>query len=1085
MKKNTIIFSLLFLLVLIPAIKAQSKQNEKSYDISKDKVLYTIGYAHLDTEWNWDYPTTINEYIQNTMLENFRLFEKYPDYVFNFTGSRRYEMMKEYYPELFKKVQEYVKQGRWRVAGSSVDEGEVNISSSESLVRQILYGNDFFRKEFGKESADYMLPDCFGFLCNLPTVFNYCGLLGFSTQKLTWRSAAGVPFNVGVWNGPDGKGIIAALNATDYGGTIVKRLDKDPKWTERLNDDQKKTGYAFDYRYYGVGDQGGGAREDDVRHVEGSLNNSDENFRVLLTSSDQMYKDITPEIRKKLPVYSGDLLLIEHSAGSMTSQAYMKRMNRKNELLAQSAEEASVAADWLGLASYPMHKLNRAWDLVLGSQFHDILPGTSIPKAYEYAWNDEFIAANGFSEVLRHGVGAVSSAMNTQAQGKAVVVYNPVACQRQDVVTAELEYPALPAAVAVFDRNGKEVPSQVTGRNGNKLSLIFLAQMPSVGFATYDVRETAPAKEKSQLSVSANSLENEYYMVKFAPNGDITSIYDKKAKREILSKPARLEFQSEEPRQWPSWNMDWKDRQKPPFDFMDKNASLSVVENGPVRVTLKVEREGRNSKITQYVSLSAGEAGKRVEVRNKMDWQSRGVSLKAAFPMTVSNENATYNLGVGTISRENNNEKKFEVPSKEWFDLTDKSGKYGVSILEDCKYGSDKPDDTTLRLTLLYTPGINNNWKWTIYQGTQDWGIHDFSYAVYGHDGDWNAAGTPWQAKFFNQPLMAFESPKHEGQLGKSMSLVSFNQPKVGLMAFKKAENSDYYILRVNELSGKDLKNVKVTLPAKVTDAYEVNGQEIKTGPAKVIDGQLQFDLSHYTIRSFAVKFGAPAKNSEMQQVQLGLPYNTDVISSDENRWDGEFADGQSIPAEMLPATIQSEDVLFHTGNNADEANNAVSCDGQVITLPEGNFTGLYLLAAADRDETTSLKVGETEIPLAVQQWTGYVGQFYNRILNRDRDSVLEMEKPFAKTDNIAWFSSHVHNQYPMKNEAYQYCYLYKYRLDIPSGAKTITLPKDKKVKIMAITVTSGEKAPVRSLQPLYDNFASNPSFVLREKAKE
>ena len=152
---------------------AQPLSNMKPYSIEKDRLLYTVGYAHLDTEWNWDYPTTINELILNTMTENFRLFEKYPDYVFNFTGSRRYNMMKEYYPELFRKVQQYVAQGRWHVSGSSVDEGEVNISSSESLVRQILYGNQFFQTEFGKESVDYMLPDCFGFLSNLPTVFNH------------------------------------------------------------------------------------------------------------------------------------------------------------------------------------------------------------------------------------------------------------------------------------------------------------------------------------------------------------------------------------------------------------------------------------------------------------------------------------------------------------------------------------------------------------------------------------------------------------------------------------------------------------------------------------------------------------------------------------------------------------------------------------------------------------------------------------------------------------------------------------------------------------------------------------------------
>jgi len=1078
MKKSILI---LLLVTLTPQLmKAQLLQKTEPYDISKDRLLYTVGYAHLDTEWNWDYPTTINEYIPSTMVENFRLFEKYPDYVFNFTGSRRYKMMKEYYPELFKKVGEYVKQGRWHVSGSSVDEGEVNISSSESILRQILYGNNFFRKEFDKESVDYMLPDCFGFLFNLPTIFNHAGLLGFSTQKLTWHSAVGIPFNVGVWNGPDGKGIVAALNASDYTGHVENRLDKDDKWVARINENKNKSGYAFDYRYYGVGDRGGAPRENDVKRAEGSLRNSDSNFRVLLSASDQMYKDITPEIRKKLPVYSGDLLLIEHSAGSMTSQAYMKRINRKNELLAQSAEQVSVLADWMGGAAYPMLKLNNAWDLVLGSQFHDILPGTSIPKAYEYAWNDEFIAANGFAEVLKHGVSAVVGKLNTQTQGKAIVVYNPVAKSREDVVTAELEYTTLPASVSVFDKEGKETPSQIVDKKGNKLTILFLSKTPSTGIAIYDVRETPATQTASALKVTNRSLENAYYNVKFGANGDILSIWDKNASKEILSKPARLEFQQEQPNDYPAWNMDWKDRRKAPIDFMDKDAVLTVVEQGPVRITLQVQRKGRNSEITQLFSLAAGEAGKRLEVANKIDWQSREVSLKASFPLAVSNENATYNLGVGTITRGNNNEKKFEVPSKEWFDLTDKAGKYGVSILEDCKYGSDKPDDNTLRLTLLYTPQAPNSFK---YQSTQDWGIHDFKYAVYGHKGDWSKAQSHWQAKFFNQPLLAFETPKHEGALGQSLSMLSINNPQAGVMAFKKMEQGEYYLVRINELSGKDLKNVKLTFPAKILDAYEVNGQEKRIGTADVTNGVLDFNLSHYTIRSFAVKL-QPAHflGLAMSQALVHLPYNADVISFDDDRDDGNFSNNQSLPAELLPNVIVSEDVRFSITHKADGEMNAISCDGQTVDLPQGSYTKLYLLAAATEDTQGDFIIDGQSSSLNIQQWSGFVGQFYNRLLSRDENSVEVMQNPYSKQSNIAWYASHRHNAYPLRNEAYQYCYLYKYEIAIPAGAKTLTLPKNDRIKLLAVTVTTSSVGNLKPLQPLYDDFKGNPEFKLRAK---
>lgn len=1057
-------------------IDAQPLNKTKPYDISKDRLLYTVGYAHLDTEWNWEYPTTINEYILNTMVENFRLFEKYPNYVFNFTGSRRYNMMKEYYPELYKDVVKYVKEGRWHVSGSSVDEGEVNISSSESLIRQILYGNNYFRKEFGKESADYMLPDCFGFLSNLPTVFNHCGLLGFSTQKLTWRSAVGVPFNVGVWNGPDGKGIVAALNAESYGGHVENRLDKTDKWSNRLDKDKQDFGYAFDYRYYGVGDQGGGCRENDVKRAEGSLSNSDSKFRVLLTSSDQMYKDITPEIRKKLPTYNGELLLIEHSAGSMTSQAYMKRANRKNELLAQSAEQVSAIADWMGLAKYPTQKLNNSWDLVLGSQFHDILPGTSTPLSYDYAWNDEFIAANGFAEVLKRGTSALVGTMNTNVQGKAVVVYNPVAKTREDLVAAELEYTVLPAAVAVFDKNGKEVPSQISKKEGNKLTILFLAQTPSAGLSIYDVRETVGSLTAGkELKATDRTLENTYYKVRFADNGDVLSIFDKLASKELLAKPARLEFQHERPEEWPAWNMDWNDRKNPPIAYMDQEAELKIVEQGPVRVTLQVKRKGMNSEIVQLYSLSIGEAGKRLEVNNKLDWQSREVSLKASFPLAVSNENATYNLGVGTIARGNNRENMFEVPFKEWFDLTDKSGKYGVSILEDCKFGADKPNDNTIRLTLLYTPGANSY----VYQSTQDWGIHDFKYAVYGHKSDWDKAESPWQAKFFNQPLMAFEAPKHDGQIGQSYSMLNINNSKVGVMAFKKMEEGDYYLVRVNELSGKDQKNISLSVAGKIVDAYEVNGQEQKIGDVKLSNGGLNFDLSHYTIRSFAVKMAPANATKTFAQEALKLDYNADVMSFDKNRDDGNMNWGMSLPAELVPSTIESEDIQFAIGSKEDGQNNALTCQGQEIQLPEGNFNKVYILTAASRDTKADFAIGGETQQLNIQGFTGYVGQFYGRTMSHDNKSVDIMHKPYSSTDNIAWYANHTHRGYPSKNEAYQYSYLYKFELKIPAGAKTLTLPKNDRIKVIAITVANDTET-VKPLQPLYDDFKGNPDFKLR-----
>lgn len=1073
MKKSTFLLCQLLLPFLLFA-----QVKPEAYDISKDKVLYTVGYSHLDTEWNWDYPTTINTYIKNIMTENFHLFEKYPDYIYNFTGSRRYLMMKEYYPELYKKVVDYVHQGRWKVSGSSVDETEVNMSSSEAIVRNVLYGNKFFKKEFGVVSQDFMLPDCFGFLANTPTIWNHCGLLGFSTQKLTWHSAAGIPFNLGVWNGPDGKGIVAALNALSYTGSVVPRLDRDSIWEKRFAENQSKYGISFDYRYYGVGDVGGAPRERDVKNAVNSLRNNDSKFKVVLTSSDQMYKDITPELRKKLPVYSGDLLLIEHSAGSLSSQAFMKRMNRKNELLAKSAEQLAVMANWSTSAAYPREKLNNAWELVLGSQFHDILPGTSIPKAYEYAWNDEFIAANSFGEVLKYSVEKLSATLNTQGNGRALVVYNPVAIQRQDIVTAEMNFDQATDEVQVYDPNGKAVPTQIIGRQGNKLKFIFPALVPSIGMSVFTVATANSKVSGNSLLATDHSLENEFYKVVVNEAGDIASVFDKKAKRELLSEPAQLEFMHEAPTDWPAWNMDWKDRQQPPVGFLNENASIRILEEGPVRVALEIKKQGRNSLLTQTISLSVGEAGKRVEVANKIDWQSTGVSLKAAFPLTVNNKMATYNLGVGTIQRDNNNSVKYEVPSKQWFDLTDSSAQYGVSILEDCKYGSDKPADNKLRLTLLYTPEANRVYK---YQNSQDWGEHQFKYGIYGHRGSWENALVPWQGEFFNQPILAFEVSRHDGANGKNISLLSTNNPAIGVMAIKKIEDGDYYIVRVNELFGKDQKNALLTFGGLIEDAYEVNGQEEKIGQVNFSKNKLIIDLSHYTIRSFAVKL-APQRRSPgvILQQPVSLPYNSDVISYDDNRDDGNFTGRSSIPGELISDEIVSEDVHFKIGSKADGEQNAVICRGQKIDLPAGHFTNLYLLAAAGNDTEADFLIDSITYPLRIQKWTGYIGQFYNRQFATDGVTVTAVDPPYSKQENIAWFASHSHQAYPSANRAYQYSYLYKYDIQLPEGAKSITLPNNQSINILAITVDNKKTQTVESLQPLYDAFKEVNPVKLR-----
>ena len=1116
-------------LILLFLVLCMCVQLQAQTDLSKEPTLYVVAYAHLDTQWRWEYPRTINDYIPKTMHDNFALIEKYPHYVFNFSGSNRYRMMKEYWPADYARVKQYVAAGRWFPAGSSVEESDVNVPSAESIVRQILYGNQFFKREFGKTSAEYMLPDCFGFPASLPSILAHMGLKGFSTQKLTWNSAArvggpgsiqqtprGIPFNVGYWVGPDGRGVVAALNPGSYGGQIRRDISNSPTlhrpidrnvledWPYRVHLNGKVSGLFTDYHYYGTGDTGGAPREDSVRMmeaivtrnpalVEGTPVFDDGPIRVVSATAEEMFVNIRADQIKGLPRYEGDLLLTDHSAGSLTSQSYQKFWNRKNELLADAAEKASVGAAWLGSRVYPQERLNNAWTLVLGGQFHDILPGTSTPKAFEFSWNDDVIALNQFASVLTSATEGIAASLDTRTDGTAILVYNPLNIEREDVVEATVTVPL--RTVSVVGPDGREVPAQVV-RTESETKVLFVARVPSVGYAVYDLREGLARETTSATSpkVTDLGLENQRYRVELNREGDVASIFDKKLRRELLGAPLRLALKHDTPAEWPAWNMDWVDQQKPPRAYVSGPAQIRIVEKGPVRVAIEVVRETEGSKFQQTVRLSTGDAGNRVEFGNVIEWKTSNANLKATFPLTASNTKATYNEGIGTIERGNNDERKFEVPSHQWFDLTDRSGAFGVTILSDCKYGSDKPDDQTLRLTLLRTPGIGPRAGYAD-QATQDWGRHEFVYGLAAHGGDWRRGQTDWHAQRLNQPLIAFESTKHAGRLGKTFSIMKLNTNRVRVLALKKAEDTDETIVRIVELDGRDAPDVRISFAAPLTAAREVNGQEQPLGKATIVKGQLVTRLGKFQPRTFALKLARPSVKSLVPETQpLHLPYDLAGATNDGERVKAGFdGEGNALPQELLPTTLKYGGITFQLSRGK---RNAVIARGQTISIPTG-VRRLYVLAASTSDdEKVSFGLGNEDRELKIQNWRGFVGQWDNRqwkrtevqlpprtpppdippdiaaLLTRSRTRVdqygqmLGITPGFIKRAPVAWFASHHHNA-AGANEAYAYSYLFAYEIDVPPNARTLTLPNNDRLRILAIT-GSNEREKVKPAQLLY-----------------
>ncbi|MGH7950367.1 MAG: alpha-mannosidase [Limisphaerales bacterium] len=1083
-------WSVLFLTcfaVLFFGVRAFADSTNAPLDLSHQPTLYEIGYSHLDTEWRWAYPQVISEFLPNTVHDNLALFQKYPHYIFNWTGAGRYQLIKEYHPDDFEKVREEVAAGHWWPAGSSWEENDVNVPSSESIIRQLLLGHEFFKKEFGTESSDYMLPDCFGFPASLPSILAHCGIRGFSTQKLTWGSAVGIPFNVGEWIGPDGNSVIAALNPGGYGSQVKDDRSHDAGWLKRIEADGAKSGVFADYAYFGTGDRGGAPNENSVKWIEKSVT-SDGPLRVICARADEMFRDISDAQKARLPKYKGDLLLTEHSTGSLTSEAYMKRWNHENELLADAAERASVAAYILGAAPYPREKLNAAWELVLRSQMHDMLPGTCLPKAYEYIWNDEIIAMNSFAETLRNAVGAVATGLDTRADSagaKSLVVYNPLSIAREDVAEAQVKLSAA-TGVQVFDGDGNPVPTQLLSSDGEKCDFLFLAKVPSVGFAVFSVKKTADTTApSSSLKVTDRSLENSRYRVTLNDAGDIASVFDKTAKRELLSAPARLEFLTQNPDHYPAWNMRWADQSQPPRGYVNGPATFRVIENGPVRVAIQVRREAEGSTFVQTIRLAAGAAGDHVEIENNVNWQSKACSLKAEFPLTVSNSLATYNWELGKVQRGNDDPKKFEVPSHEWFDLTDTKGNYGVSILCPKKYGSDKPSDNVLRLTLLYSPGMQNADSFHE-QRWQDWGRHEFIYGIYGHDGDWRTGESDWQAARLDQPMFVFQTAPHEGKLGRSFSLLKVNSDTVAVRAIKLAEDSNQVIVRLQELNGTTENFVRLTTSG-LKSAAEVNGLEKFLNPVRSWFG-LWLDFTPYQLRSLALTLNSPVKLSSPVSMPVALPYNLDAFSFRAAKTDGDFdGNGSTIPAGMIGDTVTGEGIKFQIGPRANGQQNAVQCEGQTIALPAGQFNELYLLAAAvGGDADGDFSVDGSSTPLHVQNWTGYIGRWDNRVFEGDvpaltysvNNPLLRIDAGFIKRDPLAWFCSH-RNLPDGVVAIYSYSYLFKYRIPISAGATTLTLPDNPRIRVIAASVAQDNNDATQPAQPLYDDFSNRKPIIL------
>lgn len=1022
--------------------------------------IYTIATAHLDTIWNWDFEYVIRECLKNTLYDNFALFEKFPDYKFNFEGAYRYELFEEYYPEEFERLKNYVAEGKWNVTGSAYENGDVNIPSPESLFRNILYGNLYFEKTFGKKSNDIFLPDCFGFGYALPSIISHSNLRGFSTQKLSWGSAYGVPFDIGLWQGVDGSKVFASLDARSYCSTFKDvRLNKDV--SQKLEKNIQKYSLPLTYVYHGTGDIGGAPAEESVKTVQAELNANDtSDVDVLSASPTEFFDDLnglSDEDKEKLPVWNNELVMTNHGVGSYTSRAFSKRMNRRNEELADMAERASVIASTISSYRYPQENIEKAWKRVIAHTFHDDITGTSVQRAYKRSWNDLVVSANNFSSVFEGASEEIINNLDTSwTKGNAIVVSNMLEFPRNGIV--EFSVPSLGYKyVRVFDAQGREVPSQVLSADEISINALVFANVEAMGYKVYDALYSyEPCTMNTGLRIGMNSLDNFKYRVTLDKNGDIASIIDKTAdNKELLKKPIRYELNKYDGAyEYPAWELTYKELNKYPWEFAEKGI-VEIEEDGACRITFKVTQKCNKSTFVYHVSLAAG--CPYVSVYNEIEWREFRRALHNGFCLNVRSDKATYDLGLGCIERGVANKKLYSVPAQKWADINDEFEDYGISIFSDSKYGWIMKDEKTLRLTILHSP--KNYFRDDSCQGMLEFGLNRYGYAVFGHGGK-SLVQTQQYARAFDQPLSAFVASKHTGSLGSSIGFIKTSDPSIIVRAVKKAEESDEIIIRVNEGANKPISYAELKLGNGIFSAREVYASEEFKGEAIAVNGKLIFSLKPYEVKSFAVTLMPQQSVGVKKQSPVDLPFNINIISNKITKDGNEIPKiGSSVPEQLMPQRISCAGINFKLSNSP-LFNNALIANGQTLKT-EGSK--LYLLCASlNGDKNYNFRLDSEEIGIKVASIKESVGAW----------DLYELgETGYIKPDRVALEITHTNSG--GKVNIAQQLYFFMYEINTADAIR-ITLPEDDDLLILAATI-SYENRNAKLLTPLYDRLEKRP----------
>ncbi|NGZ78020.1 alpha-mannosidase [Saccharibacillus alkalitolerans] len=881
--------------------------------------ITAIGHTHIDVAWLWRLKHT-REKAARSFSTVMRLMELFPEYTFLQTQPQLYDYVKTDYPELYEDIKARAAEGRWEAGGAMWLEADCNLTSGESLVRQILVGTRFYREEFGAECDYLWLPDVFGYSWALPQILKKSGIHTFMTTKISWNQYNRMPHDTFMWRGMDGTEILTHFITTTepwsrpgswfytYNGNIMPKTVKG-SW-DAYRDKEMNRKLLFSYGY---GDGGGGVNRN-MLEMRRRIDRMPGLPKMKTGTAGDYFRELRETVANTdsyVHTWDGELYL-EYHRGTYTSQAYNKRMNRKLELLYRETEwlnalNAAAAGDW---DRYAKKELDEGWKIILRNQFHDIIPGSSIREVYE----DSTIE---YAEAERLGLearsGAEKSLLATAANGDAAsgvrrytvwnaspwaengIVEIPAAGGRTSGIWTNHLGETLSAQYAdgVWLVEATDVPAMgyggLTFEPGNEA-----AQSPELpadtgtsGSAVAQAAEEAGAAagigaQASPFTLRENGVSTPFYELEWNERGQLTRLYDRSADREVLAAGQRgnvLQLFEDKPLAHEAWDVDIFYRQK--SRELDNLTSISVEENGSLRCVFLFVWETEASRVEQRLTVYARD--RRIDFKTKADWHERRVLLKAAFPVHVRATEATYDVQYGNVKRPTHwntswDMARFETVGHQWADLSDRG--YGVSLLNDCKYGYDIKDNV-MRLSLI---------KCAQHPDTEaDQGAHEFTYALLPHEGDWLSGGTVPSAWALNNPLRASEGSPDRAALSMFRLTVGGAQgdtlgsgdasaadtalpaaengasrrrgpggtirPTAMISAVKRSEDGGFVIVRVHDFSG-SRQRLLLESDLHISSWQECDLMERPEGE-RGEGSAISFTLEPYEIRTFAVELRA------------------------------------------------------------------------------------------------------------------------------------------------------------------------------------------------------------------------------------